>query len=329
MAAATRRSWRNRSATAAMSSALRQNDCWTSNSDILVGRFSAPMKRLAKDTVTPFGQSKPPIYLGRAKRESLPSQAHHRAGSGLASGHRVNSLERYDYPSSGTDVPFERWELGAGLLSDDADAGDKDLSWFEHVDKPLVRPPLKVSPSSLTGATARILETVPIGRRIDTGAADDRSRLGEAIHACIAADLATPAKSLDMSEVASILKRMQAADNVDAAALHHQLGALRLWLSTRWPDAIPVVEVPVARATPGGQHVQGRTDLVLRTATGWILMDHKSTPQGRDQWGDLATTYAGQLAAYRDVLQAASGLPVEEMWFILPVAGAALWVEVS
>jgi ATP-dependent exoDNAse (exonuclease V) beta subunit len=90
-----------------------------------------------------------------------------------------------------------------------------------------------------------------------------------------------------------------------------------------------VVELPVARATSEGQHVQGRTDLVLRSATGWILMDHKSAPQGQDQWGDLATTYAGQLAAYRDVLQAASGLPVEEMWLILPVAGATLRVEVG
>ena len=132
-----------------------------------------------------------------------------------------------------------------------------------------------------------------------------------------------------MTEVAGILKRMQAADDVDAAALHYQLGALRSWLANRWPDAVPMVELPVARATTNGQHVQGRTDLVLRTATGWILMDHKSTPQGRDQWGDLANTYAGQLAAYRDVLQAASGLPVEQTWLILPAAGAALRVEVG
>jgi ATP-dependent helicase/nuclease subunit A len=51
--------------------------------------------------------------------------------------------------------------------------------------------------------------------------------------------------------------------------------------------------------------------------------------QGRDQWGDLATTYAGQLAAYRDVLESASGLPVEEIWLILPVAAAALRVELG
>jgi ATP-dependent helicase/nuclease subunit A len=122
---------------------------------------------------------------------------------------------------------------------------------------------------------------------------------------------------------------MQAADDVGAQPLHQQLGALRSWLATRWPDASPVVELPVSRGTAEGQQVQGRTDLVLRTATGWILMDHKSSPQGRDQWPDLANAYAGQLAAYRDVLQAASGLPVEEIWLILPVAGAALRVEVT
>jgi hypothetical protein len=50
--------------------------------------------------VTPFWQSKPPIYLGRARRESLHAQEPHRAGDGLASGHRVNLLERYDYPET-------------------------------------------------------------------------------------------------------------------------------------------------------------------------------------------------------------------------------------
>jgi len=76
-----------------------------------VGRFSAPMKRLAKDMVTPFWQSKPPIYLGRARRESLHAQAPHRAGDGLVSGHRVNLLERYDYP-----VPSGTW-LSRGARS--------------------------------------------------------------------------------------------------------------------------------------------------------------------------------------------------------------------
>jgi hypothetical protein len=105
-----------------ISSALRQNDCWTSNSDSLVGRFSAPMKRLAKDTVTPFGQSKPPIYLGRARHETLPARWPPRARDGLVNGHRVNLLERYDYPNS------ENAKVTEGMASkaatDAADGGE-------------------------------------------------------------------------------------------------------------------------------------------------------------------------------------------------------------
>ena len=48
--------------------------------------------------MTPFGQSKPPIYLRRARREPLPARWPARARDGLVSGNRVNLLERYDYP---------------------------------------------------------------------------------------------------------------------------------------------------------------------------------------------------------------------------------------
>lgn len=54
--------------------------------------------------MTPFWQSKPPIYLGPARRESLHAQAPHRAGDGLASGNRVNLLERYDYPKESVET---------------------------------------------------------------------------------------------------------------------------------------------------------------------------------------------------------------------------------
>ena len=137
MAAATRRSWRKRPETAAMSSALMQKDCWTSNSDSLVGRFSAPMKRLAKDMVTPFWQSKPPIYLGRARRESLHAQEPHRAGDGLASGHRVNLLERYDYPIWERDLQtgHRQWDPRTyQLFGLPADCSDDPVKvWARHV----------------------------------------------------------------------------------------------------------------------------------------------------------------------------------------------------
>ena len=231
--------------------------------------------------------------------------------------------------STSKTVPFARWQLVGEPGQREDTASGADLAWFEHIDKPQERAPLRVSPSSVQGATARILETVPVGSRIDTASTEDRSRLGDAIHACIAADLATKGKPLNLPEVEAVLDRMQSARDVEASALHRQLGAIRSWLTSRWPEAVPVIEFPMTRATAEGQQVRGRADLVLRTASGWILFDHKSTPQGAQQWGDLAATHAGQLAAYRDVLEAASGRPVEQVWLVLPVAGAALRVELS
>jgi hypothetical protein len=94
------------------------------------------------------------------------------------------------------------------------------------------------------------------------------------------------------------------------------------WASTRSSNCL-------ARILGNGQRVAGRTDHVLRTSTGWIVFDHKSTPQGSAQWEEVAQKHAGQLAAYREVLEAVSGASVEETWLVLPVAGAALRVELQ
>lgn len=50
--------------------------------------------------MSPFGESKPPIYLGRARRKSLSARAPIHGSGCVARGNRVNLLERYDYPIS-------------------------------------------------------------------------------------------------------------------------------------------------------------------------------------------------------------------------------------
>ena len=71
------------------------------------------------------------------------------------------------------------------------------------------------------------------------------------------------------------------------------------WPSGCWPGVDPIVELPVARILGNGRGVAGRTDLVLRTPTGWIVFDRKSTPQGNAQWEEVAQKRTGQLAAYQ------------------------------
>jgi ATP-dependent exoDNAse (exonuclease V) beta subunit len=229
----------------------------------------------------------------------------------------------------GGPVPFRRVVLSADTADLPLAQPKGDLTWYDQPAALSARPPLTVQPSSAAGVTAKVAETVKVGARIATDDAAAREELGNAVHACIAADLATPAKPLSVDEVQAILDRMGMRDALTATGMHQQLRAIRQWLGSRWPGIDPIVELPVARILGNGQRVAGRTDLVLRTKKGWIVFDHKSTPQGSAQWEEVAQRHAGQLAAYGEVLEAVSGAPVEETWLVLPVAGAALRVELQ
>jgi len=229
--------------------------------------------------------------------------------------------------ANGDTVPFRRDRLHAESADLPHEALGHDLAWFVQPVQIRSRLPLTVSPSASAELAATVVETVRIGTRIDTSDIAERGILGDAIHACLAADLACPEQPVSVEGVQAVLERMGVARPALAAPLQSQLGAIRQWLQARWPGMAAVVELPMTRSLDSGQRVNGRSDLLIRTPTGWILLDHKSTPAASTQWAALASTHAGQLAAYKEVIEAASGLPVEEVWLVLPVAGAALRVE--
>ncbi len=241
------------------------------------------------------------------------------------------SLDRYlpdtdDQPivlANGTKVPFQRQRIAGEASPIDTPSSD-GLRWFTPADAIAAHPPLTISPSLTDGTDARIIEISEIGKRISTATIRDREALGNALHACLAADLACPTHPFPLEEVRALLSRFGIADPALPAQVHAQLAAVRQWLRERWPEGKAIVELPITRRLPNGQVVTGRTDLLLRTRTGWILLDHKSTPAGSAQWPQIAQTYAGQLAAYVETIEVASGLPVEEVWLVLPVAGVGL-----
>ena len=73
----------------------------------------------------------------------------------------------------------------------------------------------------------------------------------------------------------------------------------------------------------------GDIDLLVPLEGGWLLLDHKSTT-GDAAYRDhkLRSEWSGQLAAYRSAVEAATGLPVLELWVHLPVQGEVVQVEV-
>src|SRR5260370_41291087 len=75
-----------------------------------------------------------------------------------------------------------------------------------------------LSPSSAGESTATIIDRVRIGSRIDTNAAQDRSVLGEAIHACIAADLIAAEAGLPAGGTPGVIESFRMSDGVSTAA---------------------------------------------------------------------------------------------------------------
>ena len=60
---------------------------------------------------------------------------------------------------------------------------------------------------------------------------------------------------------------------------------------------------------------------------GWILIDHKSYPGGADRWESVAQDNIGQLVAYKDAVEHASGEKVLESLLFLPIAATDLRID--
>jgi ATP-dependent exoDNAse (exonuclease V) beta subunit len=229
--------------------------------------------------------------------------------------------------TGGRTVPFKRRNLAPGSAQLAIAPPNCDLRWFEVPDVITAKLPLTVNPSHSTPIVATIVETVTIGTRIKVDRDCDPAALGDAVHACLAAYLSSDKAPLDETHVRAILDRMGTPEFVRPGDLLRQLVSVRRWLTSRWPKAQLVVEVPITQTLAGGQIMNGRIDLLLKTDQGWILLDHKSGSQNSTQWAKLAAAYGGQFTAYSAALEAATGVAVLETWLVMPIAGAALKVH--
>jgi ATP-dependent helicase/nuclease subunit A len=239
--------------------------------------------------------------------------------------------------TGGHTVPIMRRHLAPDSTRLTVAPANGDLRWFEVPENVTVKQPLTVNPSLSTPVIATLEETVAIGTRIEVDRDCDAAMLGDAVHTCLAAYLSTASSpplelddaSFSETDVKGILDRMDVPNCLSPAAMLGQLSAVRQWLTTRWPKAPVVVEVPFTQTLAGGQLMNGRIDLLLKTDQGWILFDHKSGSQNSTQWAKLAASYGGQLAAYSDAIEQVTGIAVLETWLLMPVAGAALKVKTA
>jgi ATP-dependent exoDNAse (exonuclease V) beta subunit len=71
----------------------------------------------------------------------------------------------------------------------------------------------------------------------------------------------------------------------------------------------------------------GRIDLLIRTADGLVVMDHKLAGNSDGKSEEIVATWASQLALYAKAIARVSGKPSVGTWLNLPLEGSAARVK--
>jgi len=182
---------------------------------------------------------------------------------------------------------------------------------------PRPHPPAVLKPSEMEGE-GRTGKPVTIGTVFDKRGDPNPGHLGDAIHGFFAADVDGLEDSVRRSIAAGLLERYEVAGALDPDDLLKAGDAFKKWVNHKWPEAKWHREMPIIYRFEKSI-VRGFCDLALQTDDGWVVIDHKSHPTAEN-----VAEHAGQLQAYSEGIEKATGKRVLGCWIHLPLLGAAV-----
>jgi superfamily I DNA/RNA helicase len=183
-----------------------------------------------------------------------------------------------------------------------------------------------VLPSGMKGA-GKAGTPEHVGERMVLNGDPAMDALGNAIHGFLAADRLEWPHAKRVSMAGELLQRNGVAGAVLPEAVVEAGDNLGKWIESKWPRAKRHREWPVLMRQEDGSTLKGTADLVLETAAGFVIIDHKSFPGSQVQAVTRAGEHAGQLTAYAAAVSAATGKPVVAMYIHLPVGGNVIPVS--
>jgi ATP-dependent helicase/nuclease subunit A len=204
---------------------------------------------------------------------------------------------------------------------------ETEFVWFPAPTARTSRLPATLQPhaqSPVADATAG--QVVEFHGRLSIRGKCDEASLGNGLHALIAFDFLHPASAERETVAARLLTAHGIAGSVDAADALTMCNAFREEIERRFAPKQVFVEVPFTFQTEGGQVVHGTIDLLLETAAGVIVIDHKTFLGRKADWPSRALSHSGQLALYRAVCRAMGHANVA-VWVHFATGGGL--VEVS
>ena len=202
----------------------------------------------------------------------------------------------------------------------------KQYAWFPAAKPNTSKLPAQLIPShqpALPKAIAK--EIIELGARVTLRGKCDEAQLGDALHAILAAEMIQPGHGNREATAARILKGFNVQTIVDIQDALAMVDRFQKCVAERFRPKSALVEVPFEYVNDAGQRVAGFMDLLLDTAAGWIVVDHKSFPGARKEWEAKALSYSGQLKHYRDALKS-NGRQCAGLWIHFAVGGGLVEV---
>lgn len=198
--------------------------------------------------------------------------------------------------------------------------------WYEWPTKIPEYPPEYEQPSAIS-VIGQVGEAIEIGTRFTISGQPDMELVGNAMHGFLAADRTTLTVSQRKDIASGLLVRWNVESSVAAEAVVSAGDALRGWVERNWPGAKWHREWPLQMKLKRGSMLRGTADLVLETSAGYVVIDHKSFPGGRDKAVERAASYSGQILAYAEAIRTATGKPVIGCFIHLPVVGLVVPIK--
>ena len=190
------------------------------------------------------------------------------------------------------------------------------------------KPAASCQPSSLPPVAAEVGQIIDFGQRIPL-LGKEMTDVGNGLHAVIAAEFVNPLAEQERRPPRQGNPRqppsrrpLEPRTDALAAARRFQRSPCRQYFA---PSRIEV-EAPLHHELDDGRAVRGLVDLVAETEHGWLIVDHKSSPQRKSTWREEALKHSGQLDAYRSVLEAA-GRRVAACYIHFAVTGGLVEVK--
>jgi hypothetical protein len=173
-----------------------------------------------------------------------------------------------------------------------------------------------------------VLEDLPGPHPFPVVKTDQYEALGNAVHAYLAAlpSLIGAIESWKEEVALRCLKTFEAESLIIPKALVACGVRLETWVRQKGGGTW-MTEVPVSAPRAAGGQWHGTIDLMIELEEGQVLLvDHKSRPIPAGMAAKAALEFAGQLNAYREILEQ-QGLSVMGSWIHFPMAGVMAMVE--